>query len=321
MTWVARIAAACAFFVFVQVVLGAVVRLTGSGLSCPDWPLCYGMWLPTPSKLAALPDIGYTYAQVMSEWIHRLNAAAIVGPLVLALAVLAWRQRRRIPEMMSTAGWALGVLAVQGLLGGITVLGGNSPWSVAAHLVAALVLLALVLRVHMLARGSVGTAVEREVGRFALVVTLLVLFTVASGAVTAKSGATLACASWPLCNGALVPGLDDPLVRYNFGHRLLALGTAITVLALWLIARRLDAGRRGPLARGANMVLATLVLQVLVGAGAMAAFLGGSLPLQVVAGAGHQALGVVLFASLSVMLWRAQAQRAPVRGGAADVPA
>lgn len=321
MTWVARVAAACAVFVFVQIVLGAVVRLTGSGLSCPDWPLCYGMLVPTPAKLAALPDIGYAYAQVMAEWIHRLNAAAIVGPLVLALAVLAWRRRREMPGLASTAGWALAMVAVQGLLGGITVLGGNSPWSVAAHLAAALVLLALVLRAHMLARGTVGSAAERQVVGFAMVVALLALFTVASGAVTAKSGATLACASWPLCNGALMPGLDDPLVRTNFGHRLLALGTAITVLALWLLARRLDGGARGPLARGANMALATVVLQVLVGAGAMLAFLGDSLALQVAAGALHQAIGVVLFATSAVMLWYAQTVPAPVRGGAADAPA
>ncbi|HEX9648016.1 MAG TPA: COX15/CtaA family protein, partial [Alphaproteobacteria bacterium] len=89
MTLFARLAAITAGFVFVQIVLGAVVRLTNSGLSCPDWPLCYGLWLPTPAKLAAIPGVDYSFGQVMAEWTHRLNAAAVVTPLVVVLVALA----------------------------------------------------------------------------------------------------------------------------------------------------------------------------------------------------------------------------------------
>ena len=307
MTLFARLAAITAVFVFVQIVLGAVVRLTNSGLSCPDWPLCYGLWLPTPAKLAAIPGVDYSFGQVMAEWTHRLNAAAVVTPLVVVLVALAWRLRRERTDLMATMAWALAVLAAQAVLGGFTVLDRNSPWSVAVHLTAALLLLALVLRAHMAARGAVGASPVADVRHFANAALLLTLITVAGGAMVAKSGATLACASWPLCDGALVPDLGDALVRTNFGHRLLALGTAAAVFALWRVARRLDAGARGPLVRAANMALATLALQIAVGALVVPAFAGGSLALQVAAGTVHQAVGVVLFATLAVMLWRAQA--------------
>ena len=71
------------FSIFLQIILGAWVRLTGSGMSCPDWPLCYGMIFPTPEKIKSLEIIDYTYFQIFLEWIHRANAAFIIGPIIV----------------------------------------------------------------------------------------------------------------------------------------------------------------------------------------------------------------------------------------------
>ena len=78
-----HIAAATAVLVYALIVLGAVVRTTNSGLSCPDWPTCYGHWVPLPGDSRPCPNIGYSYGQVMLEWVHRLIAGVLVGPLVL----------------------------------------------------------------------------------------------------------------------------------------------------------------------------------------------------------------------------------------------
>jgi cytochrome c oxidase assembly protein subunit 15 len=129
------------------------------------------------------------------------------------------------------------------------------------------------------------------------------LVTVASGAVVAKSGASLACSTWPLCNGTLFPDVGDWAVRLNYGHRLLSLATALFVLALWSIARHADGGVRGPFLRAAAMALAVLVLQILIGAAVPVAFAGATLWPQVLVGTVHQAVGVVLFAVLVVMAW------------------
>ena len=55
-----RLAGATIAATFILIVLGAVVRSTGSGLACPDWPRCYGLWLPTPDSLAGLGTVDYT---------------------------------------------------------------------------------------------------------------------------------------------------------------------------------------------------------------------------------------------------------------------
>lgn len=302
MTLFRRLAGLAAIAIFIQIVLGAVVRLTDSGLSCPDWPLCYGLWFPTPDKLAALPSVDYTFGQVMAEWLHRLNAAVVVSPLILILLIMAARSRREMPTLLATMVVAALVLLVQAGLGGFTVLDRNSPWSVAVHLSVALVLLALILRAYVIAgapRAEPGgwTAVRA----LAAVSAVMVLVTVASGAMMAKSGATLACSTWPLCDGAIIPDLTDPGIQLHFGHRLLALGTGVLVIATWFATRRGTVAEGGRLGPAANMALAIYLGQVLIGAVVVYAFGGGSLWPQVAAGAFHQAVGVLLFATLVVM--------------------
>ncbi len=71
------------FSIFLQIILGAWVRLTGSGMSCPDWPLCYGYIFPTPNKISSIPNVDYSYFQIFLEWIHRANAALVIGPICL----------------------------------------------------------------------------------------------------------------------------------------------------------------------------------------------------------------------------------------------
>src|SRR5690606_30576876 len=219
---------------YALIVLGAWVRATASGLACPDWPTCYGHWVPLPGEIP--PEAGYAYYQVMLEWVHRLLAGVILGPLVLVIGWLAWRARRHNPRMPAYGAALVLLLLVQGGLGGVTVLDQNSPWSVALHLSTAL----LVLSVLCLIFARTGPAPERPAGRagpLSLAVWLLALGAMASAAMTTKSGAALACSTWPLCDGALIPDLSDPLIRLNFTHRLLALGVGLGALALYLASR------------------------------------------------------------------------------------
>jgi heme a synthase len=274
------------------IVLGAWVRATGSGLSCPDWPTCYGHWVPLPGDIPA--DVGYSYLQVMLEWVHRLIAGVILGPLVLLIGVLAWRARGIQPRMPAYAGALILLLLVQAGLGGLTVLDQNSPWSVALHLGAALVLLSVLCLIFE--RSGQGPHHVAAAARTLSGVTwLLALGAMVSAAMVAKTGAALACGiSWPLCDGALLPDLGDLQIRLHFTHRLLAAATGLGVLAL-AIAARGEAGI-GPLAW-----LCAALVAVEIGLGAAVVLGGAPFGTALV----HQALGVLVFAILSAIMWRA----------------
>src|SRR5947209_2943359 len=93
---------------FVLVVVGVVVRVTGSGLGCPDWPLCHGSPIP-PLELPSL-----------IEYSHRLSAALSVL-LIAATTVAAWSWYRRDRQITLLASLAAVLVVAQSVLGAITV--------------------------------------------------------------------------------------------------------------------------------------------------------------------------------------------------------
>src|SRR5690349_21243820 len=129
------------------IVLGGVVRITGSGMGCGDhWPLCDGEWFP-PLDLPTLIEIGHRWA------------AALVSLFVFAVALVAWRRHRDEPALRGPATLAAVLLVVQVLLGAITVKLVLPPWVVIVHLANAMVLLATLLVVAL--RAGETTALER----------------------------------------------------------------------------------------------------------------------------------------------------------------
>jgi heme A synthase len=301
------LAIAAAVAVYGQVVLGAVVRITGSGLGCPDWPFCNGQVIPN------LADY-----HVSIEWSHRFVGTA-AGLLMVATAVVAmvmYRRRRTTPAAMSqrlVIASVAGVLLiiVQGVLGGITVLTGNTPFTVAIHLGNALLVLAAAVLVALWAgrllpgagrrspSGSMRAFIAAAVGAYLIVL---------SGAYVVGAGAGLACPSWPLCGAASSSSFTD----IHMLHRIVvALGSVAIIQAAVIGARR---WRGTPMAMAGYLTIALLAVQVAVGA--FQAVLG----LPPVLRAAHVALasavwtGVVLMAGAAWLETQGERRQAPAPG-------
>jgi heme A synthase len=196
------------------------------------------------------------------------------------------------------------LLIIQAGLGGVTVLDRNSPWSVALHLSTALVLFSVLWLIFERAATAIDRSsvspdhdAPRSLALISLVVWLLAIGTMASAAMTAKSGASLACSTWPLCDGAIIPDLGDPLIRLHIAHRWLALATAIGVVLLFF------SGRSAPhLKRLAHGALMLIICEIALGATVVI------LEVPIWTAVAHQALGVLTFAYITRIMWRAVAK-------------
>jgi len=267
-----RLARTAAIFTYLLIILGAIVRITGSGLGCGEhWPLCNGKLLP-PLDLPTMIEYG-----------HRLAAAAVSG-LVTALAVYGWWLRHRPPPPSTAlhrpgvaAYVALMLLVLQVGLGAVTVKLSLPPWTVILHLGTAMLLLATLL---VAARPATLTPGSRP-GLVGIVAVVLGFATVLLGALTANLGAASACVGFPLCNGQVIPA-GNYLQVVHWVHRLLAY-TLFGYVLWWAVSTK---------RRGAWYVVGLVTLQVVVAAALV--LLALPPPLQ----AAHVAVGTAVWAGL-----------------------
>ena len=264
-SWFKGLALATVLCTFALVVLGAVVRVTGSGLGCPDWPLCHGGVLPPAESTAII------------EWSHRVVASFLVGPLVLATVISAWILYRRLPWLVIPATVALVMLVAQAVLGGITVINELPGALVTAHLALGEALLACLVLIWVVAsRGALhfssDTLPDGRPDRFPVLMLAAMVgiyLLVLSGSYVSTSGATGACLDWPTCNVAWPLAAGDvfpsgKLQAIHMAHRFVA--AIIGVFVIYVLHLGIRGRHRPSPIRYVSMAVATLFLiEVLVG--------------------------------------------------------
>ena len=233
---VRRIAWVTVGFTYFLIALGGTVRVSNSGLSCPDWPLCFG-------RPYAPPEI-----HALLEEAHRYTAS-IVSVLVIALAISALIWARKERQVLIPALIAPFFLVIQIVLGGLTVLWKLPPTIITAHLGTALVIFAMVITVAVMS-GKAKPSIEhpaktRKFARLAMTNALLVYGLMLSGSYVVGSGATLACPGWPLCGAAPQWAVQFHLADINSFHRLVA--TFVGLVLIWTLV---SAWRRRNVAPG-----------------------------------------------------------------------
>ena len=247
------------FTVFAVVFLlaaGAMVTSTGSGLSVPDWPLSFGQVMP-PMEGGVFYEHG-----------HRMVATA-VGLLTVVLAFWLWRREPR--AWMRRLGWtALGLVIVQGVLGGMTVLMKLPVWTSAAHASVAQAFFMLVVFITLALspgwnRGSrMPEAADSRLPVWATVATSAIYIQLILGAVMRHMEAGLVIPDFPLAFGGLIPPHFTPQIAIHFAHRVWAVVTAAFVVTASVSALR-TAGKRADIAVPAILMLVLVAAQITLG--------------------------------------------------------
>jgi cytochrome c oxidase assembly protein subunit 15 len=313
----------------VVVILGAFTRLVDAGLGCPDWPGCYGfLVVPESADEVAIassrfPDAPVEPEKAWWEMVHRYFAT-LLGALVLAVAVLAWRSRGRVDSARRTPIKLplvlLGLVILQGAFGAWTVTLKLWPQVVTAHLLGGFATLSLLWLLCLRLGVGAGWQAASELRGVARLALGVLIVQIALGGWVTSNYAALACPDFPTCHGEWAPDMDlargfdvtqsvgpnylggrlesDARVGIQVAHRV---GAIAALLAIgWLGIRLLSTA--SPLAWP---VLGLLGVQLALGV------LNVVLVLPLANATGHNAIGALLLLAVVTVNYRASVGSGP----------
>ncbi|MBX7114406.1 MAG: COX15/CtaA family protein [Myxococcaceae bacterium] len=287
-----RFAVSLAIATFALTVFGGLVSTTGSGLACPDWPLCEGQWIP---QMVNGKEFEHT---------HRL-VASFVGAMTFGLMALLFKHRRRERFLVGAGIVASVLVVIQALLGALTVKM-KLPWYVSStHLAVASTFFALTVSLAFwtrpedkpLPRGETDGAYLRYI--YPLVG--LVFAQLVAGGVMRHLKAGLACGFEVLtCQGALWPVSETYFgTHIHMVHRTLGMLAGIGVIALAVGLLRAP-GVSAVSKRLAGTLGVGVVLQIVLGFASVLS--SRDIAVMTV----HSSLGIALFGGLVSLVWLAR---------------
>lgn len=289
MTAVRRLAYAALGLAFAQIVFGAIVRITGSGMGCGDhWPKCLGAWLPPHDRI-----------DLVIEVTHRYIALAL-SITIVALVVLAL-SRRRSPGVSGPGGvlrpsaLSAALVVAAALLGAVSVKLGLNPFVIAAHLTIAMALLATLAVVTFRAGGLGGradlTGASPRTWRAARVAVALAVLALVLGAFTANlPDAAASCGGFPWCRTIHSRGTG---LAVQIAHRVIAF---LLFGHLWGMAAAIKRRNEPPaIVTAARVAFGAAVVQVLVAAAML------EMQFPPVLRSVHQAMGTFVWLAIVVL--------------------
>jgi cytochrome c oxidase assembly protein subunit 15 len=220
--------------------IGGLVRAAGAGLGCPDWPQCFGSWIP-PTSVAGVPEhidpALFNVTKAWTEYLNRLTGVA-VGFLIFGTLVLAFVHHRRTPRVLYATILAFVLVGFEGWIGGQVVRSELEPFVLTVHLVFALIVVSLLLYATVSAFFPPGHRITLSkprlmLARFAMAVVLVTLVQIGLGALL--RGEVQLVAEAGIERERWLAGIGWA----NIAHRTFAVanGAAVLGLAWWIFAK------------------------------------------------------------------------------------
>jgi heme A synthase len=245
---------------FAQIVFGAIVRITGSGMGCGDhWPKCAGQWFPPHDRIDLIIEIT-----------HRYIALALTV-VIIGLFLTALRDRNKPGVggeggVLRTSSLAVGLVVIIAILGAITVKMRLNPLIIATHLTIAMSLLATLAIAVSRAGGFAANAdlssASPRTWRSARAAVGLTLVVLVFGALTANlPDAAASCGGFPWCRTIVTHGTG---LYVQITHRILAFLLFGHLIGITVATSK----RKEPavIRRSARFALGAAILQILVAA-------------------------------------------------------
>ena len=196
------------------IAIGSATRVMEAGLACPDWPLCYGTFLP----------LTHMNLRVFLEWFHRLDAF-LVGILIVTQFALSFLWRKFLPNWLPKIySFLVFLIILQGTLGALTVINMLSSLSVMSHLLIAFIILITAIYVN---QALINKAMDKNILWWKYLLSIPLSLTLVQSVIGVRLSST-----W---SAHLCLSLNQNCIVLN-SHKLFAIPVFISVISIILVS-------------------------------------------------------------------------------------
>jgi len=196
------------------IAIGSATRVMEAGLACPDWPLCYGTFLP----------LTHMNLRVFLEWFHRLDAF-LVGILIVTQFALSFLWRKFLPNCLPIIySFLVFLIILQGTLGALTVINMLSSLSVMSHLLIAFIILITAIYVN---QALINKEIDKNILWWKFLVSIPLSLTLAQSVIGVRLSST-----W---SAHLCLSLNQNCLVLN-SHKLFAIPVFVSILSIMLVS-------------------------------------------------------------------------------------
>jgi len=250
---------------YLLIFIGGLVRVSGAGLGCPDWPKCFGRWIP-PFNAGQIPPefnaAAFNFTLAWIEYINRL-AGMLTGILILITAILAIKNFRNRKKIMLPSVLAAVVVAFQGWYGSIVVQSELQPVTISIHLLLALFIVSLLMytliNVHFLDRSPAGKQIK-PAGNVLRILWFASLIQITLGT-EIRSAVEQAWQKFPLISASEILSYTGPVTLV---HAMLGILVAAGTVMISIRILRITNGERF-VRQGIALLNLLILMQLLIG--------------------------------------------------------
>jgi|TARA_B110000263_G_scaffold67056_1_gene58011 cytochrome c oxidase assembly protein subunit 15 len=238
------------FFAFFQPTCGAFTRVSDSGDGCPDWPTCFGSWIPPFNDIHAV-----------IEWSHR-TSGTLFGLVSIMLVITSFIIYKKFNPTVKIYSVALILIIIVGGIGGLVVLSELNPAIRTVHLAGAQAVAALMVAGFIIETNSPQKKIPNNIKIMVYITALLAISSLLSGAYAVWQGAGAVCYKWPLCSEYIIPKYTNQWIHMT--HRVISLALLLYLFRLSIKLIRFKAS--SILGKIGVILLISGILQTIIGA-------------------------------------------------------
>jgi len=264
-----RVAIVSTVVTYLLIFVGGLVRISGAGLGCPDWPKCFGRWIP-PTDASQLPaNIDPSLFNFTLAWIEYINRllGMLVGLFILATAILAIMYLRKQKRILWPSVIAAILVAYQGWQGSQVVASNLEPLIITIHMVLAFIIVSIMIYVSQQAYYLENPEVGKD-AQYPAILRKWVMFLWAIAIIQVilgtevRSQIQIASEHFPLLSGIQLLSFADPI---SYIHGLL--GVVVAVIT-WYAGNQILKRSENPtplVSYGARIMMIIILVQITIG--------------------------------------------------------